>query len=52
MELKERKILKKEKFQPKIEKSGGADLNVFEFINKTLTDGKNNFNLRIKIPLT
>ena len=46
MELKERKILKKEKFQPKIEKSHASDLNVFEFINNKLPNRKNS-NLKL-----
>jgi hypothetical protein len=39
MELKEKKLLKKEKFQPKEEKAEEPEINVFEFINKTLTKG-------------
>ena len=39
MELKNKKLLKKEKFQPKIDKQDSAVTNVFEFINKTLTKG-------------
>lgn len=40
MELKEKKLLKKEKFLPKIEKTDETNINVFEFINKTLTTRK------------
>lgn len=44
MELKEKKLLKKEKFKPKEEtKQESEQLNVFEFINKTLLKSKSKY---------